>query len=156
LAAYGYLGAFLISLIGNASVFLFLGAVLPLLAGIGVVLYPATGIPGPIIVGLVGGAGAAIGEITGYLLGFSGRAVVENNRRYNQLVGWMKRWGVIAIFLLSVVPFFFDIVAIAAGILRVPLWKFVLACWLGRTLLYVVVVLLTALGWEAVSPMLGW
>jgi membrane protein YqaA with SNARE-associated domain len=53
------------------------------------------------------------------------------------------------------VPFFFDLAGIAAGALRFPLWKFILACWLGRTILYVGFVVLAALGWEAVLPHLG-
>ncbi len=61
---YAYWGAFLISLIGNATVIL-PGAVLPILSAIGIVLYPVTGPFGPIAIGLVGGIGAAMGEMTG-------------------------------------------------------------------------------------------
>ena len=146
---YRYLGAFLISLIGNASVLL-PGIVLPILSGLGAVFYPVTGLVGPIMVGLAGGVGAAIGEMVGYMLGYSGRGIVERVKLYNRLVEWLRRWGVLAIFTLSIVPFFFDLVGIAAGVLRFPIWKFVLACWLGRTLLYVSVVVAVALGWEAI------
>ena len=149
LKAYGYWGAFLISLIGNAAVIL-AAPVLPILVTIGVVLYPVTGPVGPIIVGLVSGVGAAIGEMTGYMLGYSGRGIVERVKLYKWLVEWLRRWGAIAIFILSIVPFFFDLVGIAAGVLRFPIWKFLLACWLGRTIMYVGVVLATAWGWEAV------
>jgi membrane protein DedA with SNARE-associated domain len=81
--------------------------------------------------------------------------VVEKIKLYNRLVEWLKRWGMLAIFVLSLVPFFFDLAGIAAGALRFPLWKFILACWLGRTILYVGFVVLAALGWEAVLPYLG-
>jgi membrane protein YqaA with SNARE-associated domain len=43
----------------------------------------------------------------------------------------------------------------AAGVLRFPLWKFVLFCWLGRTLLYVSFIVLAALGWHVVLPYFG-
>lgn len=152
---YGYLGAFLISLIGNATVLLPI-AVLPILCAIGVVLYPVTGPIGPIIVGLAGGVGAGIGEISGYMLGYSGRGVVRNNKMYLRLVGWMRRWGALAIFVLASVPFFFDLAGMAAGVLRLPLWKFILACWAGRTLNYVIFVLLVAVwGWEALLRYFG-
>ena len=154
LKSYGYLGAFLISLIGNATVLL-PGIVLPILSGLGIVLYPVDGLVGPVVVGLAGGAGAAIGEIVGYMVGFSGRGIVENNKLYERLVGWVRRWGTLAIFIFTLVPLFFDLVGLAAGVLRFPLWKFVLICWLGRTLLYVVFVALAALGWEAVLPYFG-
>ncbi|MBA7689356.1 hypothetical protein ES703_97862 [subsurface metagenome] len=149
-----YWGAFLISVIGNATIIL-PGAVLLILSQIGIVLYPLTGPVGPIVVGLVGGAGAAIGEITGYLAGYSGRGIAEKSRIYNRLVGWVKKWGAPAIFVFSVVPLVFDLVGIAAGVLRVPFWKFMLACWLGRTLLYVIFVLAVAWGWEVMLPYFG-
>jgi membrane protein YqaA with SNARE-associated domain len=148
---YAYWGAFLISLIGNAAVIL-AAPVLPILSAIGVVLYPNTGPLGPIIVGLAGGIAAAIGEMTGYVLGYSGRGIVERVKLYNRLVEWLRRWGALAIFILSIVPFFFDLVGIAAGVLRFPLWKFFVLCWLGRTILYVGIVLVAAWGWETVLP----
>ena len=141
-------------MIGNATIIL-PGAVLLILSQIGIVLYPVTGPAGPIIVGLVGGTGAAIGEITGYLAGYSGRGVAERSRIYKRLVGWVKRWGALAILVFSVVPLVFDLVGIAAGVLRFPFWKFLIACWLGRTLLYVIIILVAAWGWEMALPHFG-
>ena len=155
LKSYGYLGAFLVSLIGNATILLPL-AVLPILSAIGVILYPVTGTFGLIMIGLVGGVGAGIGEMTAYMLGYSGRGVVENRRMYLRLVEWMKRWGTLAVFVNALVPFCFDIAGMAAGALRLPLWKFVLACWLGRTVNYVVFIFLVAVwGWGAILRFFG-
>lgn len=151
---YRYLGAFLISLIGNASILL-PGVVLPVLSGLGIIFYRVTGLTGPILVGVAGGAGAALGELVGYMAGYSGRGIVENNRLYNRLVGWVSRWGTPAIFLFALVPLFFDLVGLAAGVLRFPLWKFILICWLGRTILYVVFIVLAALGLGAMLPQVG-
>ncbi len=152
---YGYLGAFLVALIGNATILLPL-TVVPILFAISVVLYPVTGPVGPIMVGLVGGVGAGIGEISGYMVGYSGRGVVRNNKMYLRLVGWMRRWGALAIFVLSAAPLPFDLTGMAAGVLRFPLWKFIIACWLGRTLNYVSLNLLVAVwGWEAVLRYFG-
>ncbi len=140
---YGYLGAFFISLTLNASVILPAGNIL-ILSALGAVL------PSAIVVGLVGGAGAAIGEITGYLAGYSGRGIAERSRMYSRVEGWVRRWGAIAIFIFSLVPFVFDLAGIAAGVLRFPFWKFFLLCWLGRTILYIGAALAGAWGWEAV------
>ncbi len=151
---YAYGGAFLISVIGNATIIL-PGAVLPILSTIGIVLYPVTGPVGPVVVGLAGGVGAGIGEMTGYLAGYSGRGIIARAKIYNRLVGWVERWGAIGIFVFSLIPLVFDLVGIAAGALRIPFWKFLLACWLGRTVLYVSVVLGAAWGWETVLPYFG-
>jgi len=154
LKAHFYWGAFLISLIGNATI-LFPGAVLVILSNLGILLFSSTGLFGPIIVGLLGGVGAAIGETTGYIAGYSGREIVVRKEMYGRVEGWVRRWGALAIFIFSLIPFVFDLVGISAGILRFPFWRFILFCGLGRTILYIVFVTLAALGWNALLPSLG-
>jgi membrane protein DedA with SNARE-associated domain len=148
LQGLGYLGAFLISLIFNATVILPAGNVL-VLAALGATL------PSAVMVGLAGGTGAAIGELTGYIAGYSGQAVVRRRGAYVRIERWVKRWGALTIFILSAVPFIFDLAGIAAGVVRFPVWKFLIACWLGRTILYIVVALAGALGWEVVLGYFG-
>ena len=147
LKAYGYLGAFTISLIFNATVILPAGNIL-ILSALGAIL------PSAILVGLAGGIGAALGETTGYLAGYSGHGIVVKSRLYDRLEGWVRKWGTLTILILSLVPFVFDLAGIAAGVLRFPFWKFFLLCWLGRTLLYIGVALAGSWGWEAVMPFL--
>ena len=53
------------------------------------------------------------------------------------------------------VPLVFDLAGIAAGVLRFPFWKFLLACWLGRTILYIGIALAGAWGWEVVLRYIG-
>ncbi len=148
LKGYGYLGAFLSSLIFNVTVILPAGNIL-LLGTLGAVLPSAT------LVGLAGGVGAAIGEITGYMAGYSGRGILERSKIYIRVEGWVRRWGAIIIFIFSVFPFIFDLAGIAAGALRFPFWKFFLLCWLGRTILYVGAVWAAAWGWEAILLYFG-
>ena len=145
LQTYGYLGAFLLSLLFNATVILPMGA-------IGVVIALGAVLPLPVVVGLAGGTGAAIGEITGYMAGYSGRGIAQRSPLYGRVEIWVRRWGGLAIFVFSIVPFAFDLVGIAAGVLRFPFWKFLLFCWLGRTILYIGAALVGAWGWEAVLP----
>ena len=148
LEGYGYTGVFLISVLLNATIVLPAGNFL-VLATMGAILPSAT------LVGLAGGLGAAIGELTGYAAGYSGQAIVTRRRVYTRLKGWVERWGMLTIFILSVVPFVFDLAGIAAGVMRFPLWKFFLACWLGRTILYLIIAWGGDLGWEALLNFLG-
>ncbi len=123
--AYGYPGLFLVNLIGNATLFL------P--APVLVVVFAAGSSFVPLLVGLSAGSGAALGELTGYLAGFSGSAVVENEARYTRMRHWMERWGLRVVFVLSLIPNpLFDAAGIVAGALRVPLPRFLLACWAGK------------------------
>ncbi len=148
LRAYGYLGAFIISIIFNATVILPVGNIV-ILTALGATL------PSAALVGVAGGAGAAIGEITGYLAGYSGSQLVVRRGMYHRVEWWVKRWGSLTIFILSVVPLVFDLAGLVAGALRFPLWKFLLLCWLGRSILYVVFVVLAAMGLKMIIPWLG-
>ena len=137
LEAYGYLGAFLISLITSATIFLPVPGIV-LIAGLGASF-------DPVLIGLAAGAGSALGELTGYMAGFSGQVVFENSRFYPRLERWMRRRGFIAITVLSFVPNpFFDVAGATAGALRFPLWKFLLACFVGKGVRYILV---AWLGW---------
>ena len=148
LKAYGYLGAFLISFIFNATIILPVGNIV-VLSALGATL------PSAAVVGLVGGAGAAVGEITGYIAGYSGRGLVAKSGLYSRVEEWVKRWGALTIFVLSLVPFIFDLAGIAAGALRFPFWRFIFLCWLGRTILYVTLVVLAAMGLKVLLPLFG-
>jgi membrane protein DedA with SNARE-associated domain len=148
LKGWGYFGAFLSSLVSCATIVLPMPGVVVLFT-LGAVLPSAT------LVGIAGGAGAAIGELTGYMAGYSGQAMVSRQKVYTRFKGWVEKWGFLSIFILSIVPFAFDLVGIAAGVLRFPIWKFLIACWLGRTILYVGIAWGGALGWDALQRLLN-
>lgn len=127
LGVAGYPGIFLVSLLGNATI------ILPA-PSLAMVLAMGSAFP-PLLVGLSAGAGEALGEITGYAAGYSGRAVIEKQAAYNRLRSWMQRRGGITIFVLSLVPNpFFDLAGIAAGTLHYPAWRFLSICWVGKTI----------------------
>ncbi|OGO18933.1 MAG: hypothetical protein A2Z15_04130 [Chloroflexi bacterium RBG_16_50_11] len=132
LKGYGYGGVFVISVILNATIIIPVSN-MAIISSMGAVL------PSPLLVGLAGGIGAGIGEMTAYLAGRSGRSLLSKNNIYNRVESWVKRWGWIAVFILSVFPFVFDVVGIIAGAMRMPAWRFFLACWAGRTISYIVV-----------------
>ena len=142
---YGYLGAFVVSIIFNATLILPAGNML-------IQMTLGATMLNPVLLGIVSGGGAAIGEITGYVAGRSGRGLIARSKMYTRVEGWVRKWGVLTIFVFSVVPFIFDLVGIAAGALRVPFWKFFIACMLGRMLLYSTMIWLVSLGYESMLP----
>lgn len=124
-AAYGYPGIFLIALLANATVLL----PAPGLA----VVFAMGSVFNPIWVGLAAGTGGALGELSGYLAGFSGQVVVERVHLYGRIHPWVEKYGGWAILVLSAIPNpFFDLAGVAAGAVKMPLWKFLLFCWLGQ------------------------
>jgi len=125
--AYGYLGVFLISVMASAVIIIPIPAI-AVVFGLGAVLNPW-------LVGLMAGLGEPIGELTAYMAGYSGRVAMENRGFYVRLTNWMERRGSLVLFLFSAIPnWFFDIVGVAAGALRYPLWKYLLVVFLGKTL----------------------
>jgi membrane protein DedA with SNARE-associated domain len=127
LEAYGYPGIFLISIFANATVIVPLPGVL-LTSAMGVLF-------NPFWVALAAGTGAALGELTGYLTGFSGQAVVENRKWYDRFVGWMKKYGDITITVLAFIPNpLFDMAGIVAGTLKMPVHRFLFWTMLGKIL----------------------
>jgi membrane protein YqaA with SNARE-associated domain len=126
-AAYGYPGIFLIALLANATIFLPAPGV--------AVVFAMGSVFNPIGVALAAGAGGTVGELSGYLAGFGGQAVVENTAAYARIQPWVQKWGGWAVLVLAAIPNpFFDLAGIAAGTLKMPIWKFLIFCWIGQTL----------------------
>ncbi len=126
LRGYGYLGVFVISVLGNATVLF----PVPSLA----VTFAGGGVLNPLFVGLVAGVGEPLGELTGYLAGYGGSAVIEEGPRFQRVRSWMERRGFLTLLVLSAIPNpLFDIAGVTAGVLHFPLAQFLLACWLGKT-----------------------
>ena len=122
---YGYVGIFLVALLANATV---------LIPAPGIAIITAMGsVFNPLGVGLAAGTGGAIGELSGYLAGFSGQAIIEHTQVYNRIKPWIEKYGGWAILVLSAIPNpFFDAAGIAAGIVKMPLRTFLLSVWIGQ------------------------
>ena len=124
-AAYGYPGVFLIAVMANATVFLPAPGV--------AVVFAMGNIFHPLGVALAAGTGGALGELSGYLAGFSGQAVIENTNVYDRIHPWVVRYGGWAILLLAAIPNpFFDVAGVAAGITKMSIRRFLIACWFGQ------------------------
>ena len=123
--AYGYPGIFLIALMANATV---------LLPAPGVaIIYAMGSVFIPFLVGLAAGTGGALGELSGYLAGFSGQAVIERTDMYERFKPWVDKYGGWAILVLSAIPNpFFDVAGIAAGIGKMRMRTFLLSTWIGQ------------------------
>lgn len=148
LGNWGYLGAFLIALIGNATIVLPMPSLL-LLFALGATF-------NPVLIGLTGAAGGALGELSGYILGYSGHGFIKNNKFYIKAETWMKRWGSATVFVFALAPFLpIDVAGIAAGVLRFPIWKFLAACFAGKAILYICLTLAGSWGWHSIEKWLA-
>ena len=124
-AALGYPGIFLIALLANATVFLPAPGV--------AIVFTMGSVFNPWAVALSAGTGAALGEVTGYMAGFSGQIFAERSKTYQRVLPVVQKLGVWAILLLSAIPNpFFDLAGIAAGACKIPMHRFLLFCWFGQ------------------------
>jgi len=124
-AAFGYPGIFLVALMANATVFLPAPGV--------AVVFAMGSIFHPLGVALAAGTGGALGELSGYLAGFSGQVMIEKTNVYERIHPWVVKYGSWAILVLSAIPNpFFDIAGVAAGIAKMSLRRFLVACWIGQ------------------------
>lgn len=141
LEGWGYFGAFLISILGGATIVI----PVPMLAvqfALGAVLKPEIGdFFGPIFVGLAAGLGETVGALSIYMTGYGGGTAFANSKHskiqaaYDRLEKWMERRGSITLFVLSAIvnPFFYP-AALTAGALRFGVQRYFIICWSGKTI----------------------
>jgi len=115
----------------------------------------------PFLVGLIAGTAESAGELCGYYLGYTGRQILAKNRFYQRLERWMRpegmrRHGWLLLFVVSLVPNpIFDIVGIAAGALRYPIWGFLAVVWVGKVLKFLIFACACVAGADWITGIFG-
>jgi len=145
LAALGYGGVFLANLASTATVFI----PVPGLTAAGQTLIITQGEHlNPIAVGLLGGTGMALGEITAYAAGAAGSEAVEEShyqaprlirRPVERIIHWidwlMDHYGFATLLVLSAVPNpAFELAGLSAGASRMNFWRFMIAVLIGKNI----------------------
>ena len=129
LQAYGYLGAFLISVLGSIVPFLPVPYLIP-------VVLMADRLD-PLLLGVAAGVGGAVGKITSYVLGRVGRKLLpERDREKMSTLGRLVgKYGMLAIFLFALTPLPDDVIYVPIGLTKFSLTKFMIANALGKIVL---------------------
>ncbi|OHA65853.1 MAG: hypothetical protein A3D64_00035 [Candidatus Wildermuthbacteria bacterium RIFCSPHIGHO2_02_FULL_49_9] len=158
LGQYGYTGAFLLGFSVNVTLFLppvFFGATFP-------PLLELTNQLNLVLVASAYACGGTIGELSGYavgmesskllrILGFFGiqrRRKQQKSRPPGKIERLLVQSGLWIVFLaITPIPPF-DMTGIIAGGMRYPVWKFLLACFVGRTGKYLFLLTVGGLAWN--------
>lgn len=131
---YGYPGVFLLSFLTNATIIFPAPSV--------AVAFTMGSVLNPLGVALAAGAGAALGELTGYVAGYTGQGFIPHGETYQRLENATRRYGGWAILVLSLIPNpAFDIAGAAAGALRMPVPTFLTFAFVGKTIKMLVLAL---------------
>ena len=142
----GYAGVLILSFVGSASILIPVPGIAAVCVGPSVV-----GLS-PMIVAVMASIGESFGELSGYMIGFSGRGFADKNRFYPRIERWMQQRGWLVLFLASSFPNpFFDFVGIAGGTLRYPIWRFLLAVWAGKLVKSLIIAYTCFLGFDWVT-----
>lgn len=123
----GYLGIFLVSFIGAATI------IFPIPSFI--VVFALGAVMNPWLVGLTAGVGNALGELTGYALGKGGGKIIE--RKYRKETERYRKWFkkdriFLLIVLFAATPLPDDIVGVICGMFNYDLKKFIVASVIGK------------------------
>ncbi len=126
---WGYPGAFILSVVANATIILPVPYALAILT-LGAIL-------DPLWLGLVSGVGAAIGEMTAYALGYAWRGALteEKKAKLEKAKRLIGDSAALTIFIFSATPLPVDVISIPVGMLGYPAWKTFLAFLAGKTVL---------------------
>lgn len=149
LQSYGYLGAFMISVLGSLVPFLPVPYLIPIVL--------MAKILDPLILGVAAGVGGALGKITSYLLGRFGRRFLseERRRRMSILGRAVEKYGVAAVFLFALTPLPDDVIYIPVGLTGLSAIKFMIANMMGKIILSWIVAYVGRLYFDLAELFLG-
>jgi uncharacterized membrane protein YdjX (TVP38/TMEM64 family) len=155
LQAYGYVGAFIISILGGATIIIPVPMLAVVFALGGVMEYTW-------LVGISAALGELIGALTIYMTGHgAGRVLVESKHgkvqsAYERILGLMEKRGHLVLFIVASVvnPFFYP-AALAAGALRFGLRRYIVIVLAGKIIKCMTVVYAGYFGLKGIFRAIG-
>ncbi len=123
---WSYAGAFVVMLLNSATI------IFPAF-GQGFVVAVAESL-NPYLLAVVGGAGATLGELSGYAVGAMGNRLVRGRALYERVERLPRGWRGPALFVFAATPIPFDVAGLWAGATRYPAWRFLAWVFPGKVL----------------------
>lgn len=153
---YGIVLLFLFTVFANASLF-FPILVEPIVFAVSAF---APNLLAVLLVGIVTGTAAAIGEMAGYIFGMFGVKTLQrfSEKRVERIFDMGEKLankGIPIIFFGAFTPFPFDIIGIAAGLIRYDPKKFFFAALAGKVLRYTIIAVAGFFGAVWIKAWLG-
>ena len=146
---FGYLGVFIISFVGSVSV------IFPIPYTI--VIFLLGSVLNPVFIAISGGLGAALGEFSGYAIGYYGNSKISKERRKKMgfMVKVFDKYGPLAIFLFALTPLPDDLLFIPLGIMRYSFLKAFIPAILGKTLMTFIIAYSGQQSFELITLVFG-
>jgi membrane protein YqaA with SNARE-associated domain len=149
LLQFGYFGMFLVSLVSALTVIVPIPYTL--------LLYALGSSLDPVVLALSSGLGSALGEVSGYVLGYYGRAIIGEamQRKMDFMLKVFSRYGPVAIFLFALTPLPDDLLFIPLGIMHYSLPRALLACFIGKLCMSFIIAYSGKISFEVVKTIFG-
>ncbi|MCH9038154.1 MAG: VTT domain-containing protein [Chloroflexi bacterium] len=126
LGRWGYVGVFFIEMANSATI-MFPTPGQAYTFALGVTL-------NPLMIGLIGGIGSALGELTGYAVGAKTGQRFRGGRLFAKLQKFTLRWGGLSLFVFATIPGPFEVAGLWAGTVRYPIARFFVFVAMGKIL----------------------
>ncbi|MGQ9514021.1 MAG: hypothetical protein ACUVTL_03075 [Thermoproteota archaeon] len=130
---HAYLASFFLSIVGNTTIFI------PFpYAAIVFIMTSQVGLD-PLLLGIISGFGAAMGEVSSYALGFGGGRYLEKHgyaKKFdllNTLLLEHRRLTPLIIYFFAATPLPDDVLMVPLGILKYGVLSSIIPCFLGKT-----------------------
>jgi membrane protein YqaA with SNARE-associated domain len=93
-------------------------------------------------IAIIGGLGAALGELTGYIIGFGAKKIAESRRSdvlqnidgFGKVILKNQKRTPLYVFLFVLTPLPDDILFLPLGMIKYPFWKCIIPGWLGKNI----------------------
>ena len=126
----GYGGLWIVSFIAAGSI------ILPLPGPVAICMAAAPDLSlNPLVIGVVSASAEALGEMTGYIAGISGRSLLKRNKYYPKVHSLILRRGGLFLMAGAIIPNpLFDVIGIAAGGVGYPIRKFIAIVFIAKAI----------------------
>jgi len=128
-----YIGVFIISIFGNLTIIFPVPYIIAL-----IVISAVIGFPGvnPVLLGIIGGLGASIGEISAWLIGRGSQNIIRNSEHIARMKTYVdKGWAPLLIFIFAATPLPDDAFLIVLGMASYSIIKTLVYCFIGKFIL---------------------
>lgn len=149
----GLLGAFMVTFLSNSVIFITIpySTIIFILGGMGL---------NPLVIGLISGLGAVLGETISYLIGWGGSKIFAKKyerrfSRINKLLRRRPKLTPILIYFLGATPIPDDILLVPLGVIHYPYLKIIIPLTLGKITYTTMMAFLGYYSFSAVQRMLG-
>jgi len=153
---YGYLGVFLISLVGALSIFVPIPVPVVTFT-LGGLKSGGTWVFEPVLIAISAGLGSSVGEFSAYVVGLGGRKAIGERykKKMDVLARLLKRWGMIVVFVFALTPLPDDLIFIPLGVMRYNVSRIFVAALLGKFAMNLIVAYAGRYSFQAIGSIFG-